>query len=137
MPTPKFYRERNPVAVAAFVRSHRSDVFVYGSLGLMDGFDALLLEGLRADQSHVRVIADRSQARQLTTLQNAGAEIRLQEGHPVSRSDYFPGVALFDHKYALFRTTDGWQLLESLEAVGQMQSQFEALWAYSIPLKGR
>jgi hypothetical protein len=137
VPAPKFYRERNPVAVEAFVRAHRSEVFVYGSLGLLDSFDALLLEGLKSGHTRVRVIADASQAQQLSALQSAGAEVRLQRGAAVSRSGYTNAVALFERRFALFRTSDGWQLLESQEGVAQMQSRFEVLWAYSIPLKGR
>lgn len=134
---PKLYRETNASAVASFVRSHRGEVFVYGSLGLLDDLESLLLEGLQSRTSKVRLVVDTGQATRLMKLASAGAEVRLQRGAPVSWGGYVNAVALFERRYALFRTNSEWQLLESPEAVGQMQARFDALWAYSSPLKGR
>jgi hypothetical protein len=134
---PKLYRETNASAVAAFVRSHRGEVFVYGSLALLDNLEGLLLEGLQSRATRVRLVVDAGQAARLTRLASAGAEVRVQRGTPVSRNGYVSGVALFERRYALFRTNSEWQLLESPEVIGQIQVRLDALWAYSSPLKGR
>ena len=128
------YKTKSLEEVTTWYQMHSKTVVMMGSEAPFPQFTDLLVTALLQKRTVARIITGDAGLERFRRVAQAGGQVRSRTGAFGGRNGFSGTLIILENRYALTKRNEEWILIDSAQAAGQVNQQFNLLWDYSTPI---